>query len=301
MTGAPDLDRALSFAILSRHARGRVVRLGPSLDAILHAHQYPPVIERLLAEALVLTALLGAMLKDDQGQLTMQAQTESGVVDLLVADYRDGELRGYVRFDADRLAEAPADPSLFGLFGKGYLAITFDQATTKERYQGIVPLEGASLCEAVSSYFMQSEQIPSLIRAGIRHVDGGGCIAGGLLLQHLPEGETGRDRLHVRDDSPEWEHVAVLGGSVKADELTDPALPLETLLWRLFNEDEGDVRLLDAIALAKGCRCDPLHIADVLSRFPDDERADMANEDGLILVDCEFCARSFPIPLARPA
>lgn len=301
MTDTPNIDRAIGFAILSRHARGRLVRLGPALDAILHAHQYPPVIERLLAEALVLTALLGAMLKDDQGQLTMQAQTESGVVDLLVADYRDGELRGYVRFDADRLAEAPADPSLFGLFGKGYLAITFDQAATRERYQGIVPLEGASLCEAVSTYFVQSEQIPSIIRAGVGHDAEGRCIAGGLLLQHLPEGETGRDRLHVRDDSPEWQHVSVLGASVKPEELTDPALPLETLLWHLFHEDEGDVRLLDDIALAKGCRCDPDHIAQVLSRFSDEERAEMANADGAISVDCEFCARAFAIPLERPA
>ena len=299
--GAADLDRALSFAILSRHARGRMVRLGPALNAVLAAHRYPPAIEKLLAEALVLTALLGAMLKDDQGQLTMQAQTESGVVDLLVADYRGGEVRGYVRFDADRLAEAPADPTLFALFGRGYLAITFDQVASNERYQGIVPLEGASLCGAVSTYFAQSEQIPSLIRAGVRRIDGYGCIAGGMLLQHLPEGESGRDRIHVRENDAEWEHVSVLGGTVTADELADPALPLETLLWRLFNEDEGDVRLLGDTALAKGCRCDPDHIADVLARFTDAERVDMANEAGVISVDCEFCARSFPIPLERPA
>ncbi len=116
------------------------------------------------AEALVLTALLGSLLKDPGGQMTLQAQTEAGIVDLLVCDYKGGELRGYVRHDPDRLIEAGPNPSLFALFGKGYLAITFDQPATNERYQGIVPLEGAGLGEAAQSYFSQSEQIPSIVR-----------------------------------------------------------------------------------------------------------------------------------------
>ena len=131
-----NLDAALGVTIPARHARGRAVRLGASIDAILANHAYPPVIETLLAEALALTALLGSLLKDG-GQMTLQAPTENGVVDLLVCDYLDGELRGYVRHDPERLAEAGPNPSLFALFGKGYLAITFDQASTKERYQEI--------------------------------------------------------------------------------------------------------------------------------------------------------------------
>lgn len=137
-----NLDEALGFTIPSRNARGRLVRLGPLLDQILSAHDYPAPIARILSEALTLTALLGAMLKDAGGQLTMQAQTENGIVDLLVCDYKGGELRGYVRFDRERLADVPSLPSLFALFGKGYLAITFDQEASRERYQGIVPLEG---------------------------------------------------------------------------------------------------------------------------------------------------------------
>ena len=132
------IDVALGVTVPARHARGRAARLGPAIDAILANHGYPPVIERLLAEALVLTALLGALLKEPEGQLTLQAQTEAGIVDLLVCDYLGGELRGYVRHDPDRLAEAGPTPSLFALFGKGYLAITFDQPKADERYQGIV-------------------------------------------------------------------------------------------------------------------------------------------------------------------
>jgi molecular chaperone Hsp33 len=289
------LDTALGVTIPSRHARGRMVRLGPALDQILANHAYPPVIEQLLAEALALTALLGALLKDPGGQMTLQAQTESGIIDLLVCDYLGGQLRGYVRHDPERLAEAGPNPNLFSLFGRGYLAITFDQPASNERYQGIVPLEGESLAHAAQSYFTQSEQIPSIVRLAARKGDSG-WVAGGLLFQHLAEGEEGRDRLHTRLDHPEWPHVAVLAGSVKDEELTDPALPLDDLAWRLFHEEE-EVRTLPPVALARGCRCDPDYVKSVIARFPPEERAAMVGDDGFIRVDCAFCATDFPIAL----
>ncbi|MDF7775075.1 Hsp33 family molecular chaperone HslO [Sphingomonas sp. AOB5] len=294
---SPDLDRAIGFTIPERHARGRIVRLGPVLDAILHAHAYPPAIETLLAEALTLAALLGSTLKDAGGQLTLQAQTQNGVVSLLVCDYRGGELRGYVQYDPDKLAEAGPNPSLFALFGTGYLAVTFDQAATNERYQGIVPLDGDSMAAAAESYFMQSEQIPSLIRLGMRRDASGKLVAGGLFLQHLPEGEVGRERLHTRLDHPEWEHVEALGQTMGADELGDASLPLETLVWRLFNEEQ-EVRVLGNVALSRGCRCDPEYITSVLSKFGEAERTDMADDDGFITVDCAFCATKFPVALS---
>lgn len=293
---AADLDRVIGFTIPGRNARGRVARLGPVLDEILSAHAYPPVIERLLAEALTLTALLGATLKDAEGQMTLQAQTQRGIISLMVCDYQGGSLRGYVQFDAARLAQLGKNPTIGKLFNQGYLAVTFDQALTKERYQGIVPLDGATLAEAAEKYFLQSEQIPSIVRLGVRRDSEGRLIAGGLFLQHLPEGEVGRERLHVRHDHPEWEHVAALGGTMAADELCDAALPLENLVWRLFNE-EPEVRVLAGAALSRGCRCSADYITQVLAKFPPEERAAMADADGTISVDCAFCSKKFPIAL----
>ena len=289
------IDVAIGVTIPERDARGRAARVGPVLDAVLSAHKYPPVIERLLAEALTLTALLGSLLKEPEGQMTLQAQTEVGIVDLLVCDYRGGELRGYVRHDPARLADAGPNPSLFALFGKGYLAITFDQPVSKERYQGIVPLEGDSLAQAAQSYFAQSEQVPSLVRLAAEKRDGH-WFAGGLLFQHLPEGEEGRERLHTQLDHPDWPHVAILGGSVKPEELTNPDLPLDDLIWRLFHE-EAEIRTFTPVRLTRGCRCDPAYVRSVIARFPAEERAAMVGEDGLIRVDCAFCSVSFPIAL----
>jgi molecular chaperone Hsp33 len=291
--GETGFDQLLGFTIPLRHARGRVVRLGPVLNTILAAHDYPAPIRHLLAEALVLTVLIGSLLKDEVSQLTIQAQTQGGIVELLACDYRAGELRGYVRHDADRLAMLGANPSLYALFGQGYLAITFDDADSGQRYQGIVPLEGDSLSQACEAYFAQSEQVPTLIRTGVKW-DGRQCIAAGMLVQHLAEGEQGRERLHVRLDHPEWEHIAIMAGSIRHEELVDPALSLEALVWRLFHE-EREVRVEQLALLSRGCRCTAEYYRSVIARFPDEERAEMRGDDGLVAVDCAFCSKAFHI------
>ncbi len=293
-------DRPLRFSIAARHARGRLVRMDGVLNDILSAHAYPPAVEHLLAEALVLTALLGSSLKEAGSQLTLQTQTEKGAIRLMVCDYKDGALRGYVQFDHASVATLPRDTTLFGLFGAGYLAITFDRdlplGEGGGRYQGIVPLEGNTLSEAVEHYFVQSEQLPSLIKVSVDHI-GGRCVAGGILVQHLAEGEEGRERLHVRLDHPEWEHVVALSSTMSSAELTDLNLPLEEIVWRLFHE-EDEVRIENGVGMSKGCRCDPDHIRDVIAKFPAEDRADMADETGNIVVDCEFCSKRFPVSLA---
>ena len=289
-------DRNLSFAIPARNCRGRAVRLTDTLDDILSAHDYPPPLRRILGEAIVLTALLGALLKEDTAQLTLQAQTEAGIVSLLACDYRDGALRGYVQYDVERLANAANTGDLMALFGKGYLAITFDHPPPRGRSQGIVPLEGASLAEAVENYFRQSEQLPTLIRIALDG-DGAHSVGGGLLVQHLPEGEEGKERLHVRMDHPEWEHVEIMARSVTQEELIDRELPMEDLLWRLFSESD-EVRVLGGKACVKGCRCSLDHIRGVIARFPQEDKADMFDEDGTLTVDCAFCSRKFDITAA---
>lgn len=291
-------DRTLVFSLAAQDARGRVVRLGPVLDTILSAHAYPPVVERVLAQALVLTALMGSMLKGEGGQLTLQAQTENGPISLLVCDYLAGRLRGYCQFDAEQLALAGSDPTLFALFGKGFLALTFDQEASKERYQGIVPLEGASLAEAVESYFRQSEQVPTVIRIATRHEHGEGCIAGGVLIQQLAVGELGSERLDVRaedlDDVQRWAHVAAIAETISPQELTDPALSLDALVWRLYH-DEEEVRVTHGAPLSRGCRCNEAYLASVIARFPAEDRADMVDENGRVIIDCAFCSRQFAI------
>ncbi|MFY7745382.1 MAG: Hsp33 family molecular chaperone HslO [Erythrobacter sp.] len=287
-------DTLMGFTLPSRNARGRVVRMEGVLEEVLRAHDYPAPITHLLGEALVLGVLMGGLLKGENAQMTMQAQTEGGIVSLLVCDYRAGAVRGYADFDAERLAGLGANPSLQALFGGGYLAVTFE-TEGRQRYQGIVPLEGDSLAEACESYFSQSEQIPTLIRVASR-AGASGRMAAGLLVQHLPDGEEGRERLHVRLDHPDWEHVAVLAGTISHEELLDPALSLEAIAWRLFHE-EDEVRVVPGAALSRGCRCTAAHYESIIARFPEEEQAEMRGPDGVIAVDCAFCSKTFALAI----
>lgn len=287
-------DKLLGFTLPARNARGRAVRLDDVLDEVLSAHDYPAPIRHLLSEALVLGALMGGLLKHEAGQLTMQAQTKAGPVQLLVCDYRDGDIRGYVQFDGDQVDGLGSNPPLAALFGEGYLAITFEAGAGK-RYQGIVPLEGDTLAQACESYFIQSEQVPTLIRFASRATVTGN-VAAGLLVQHLPDGEEGRERLHVRQAHPDWEHVAVMAATLSHDELLDSSLSMDAIVWRLFHE-EDEIRVQPGTALRRGCRCSDDYYCQVLSRFPKEEQDAMRNEEGIIVVDCAFCSKEFALSI----
>ena len=274
------------------------MRLDSTVDEVLSAHDYPPPIKHLLSEALVLSALMGGLLKGEGAQMTLQAQTKSGVVSLLACDFRAGKMRGYVDFDRELLAGLGANPSLAALFGDGYLAITFETDSGTgviERYQGIVPLEGDTLAQACETYFSRSEQVPTMIRVASR-AGRTGSLAAGLLVQHLPDGEEGRERLHVRMDHPDWEHIAVLSGSITHDELLDPELSMEAIVWRLFH-DEDEVRIQQGAALSRGCRCSAEYYESVIARFPTDEQAEMRDDNGVIAVNCAFCSRTFALSI----
>ena len=162
-----------------------------------------------------------------------------------------------------------------------------------ERYQGIVPLEGDTLAQACENYFTQSEQIPTMIRVASR-ASGDGRMAAGLLVQHLADGEEGRERLHVRMDHPDWEHVATLSSTISHEELLDSELSMEAIVWRLFHE-EDEVRIQAGGGLTRGCRCSPAYYEAVIARFPKDEQEAMRDENGVISVDCAFCSRTFAL------
>lgn len=287
-------DQLLGFTLPDRSARARIVRLDKVIDDVLSAHDYPPPVTHLLSEALVLTALMGGLLKaeGEDAQITLQAQTRMGVISLLVCDFRGGVLRGYADFDEESLSDLGANPSLSALFGDGYLAITFETGGG-QRYQGIVPLEGATLAQACENYFSQSEQVPTMILMA-SHSAGNKGVAAGMLIQHLADGEVGRERLHVRMDHPDWGHVTTMAGTLSHDEMLDPDLSLESIAWRLFHE-ETEIRVQSGAKLSRGCRCSAEYYQSVIARFPEEEQDAMRNEDGVILVDCNFCARTFQL------
>ena len=294
-------DLVLPFAVTPLDIRGRVVRLGPSVDRILKQHGYPDPVSRLVGEAAALTALLGSALKIE-GRFQLQTKTD-GAVDMLVVDFdAPDRLRAFARFDADRLEAAGTKALPADLLGHGHLALTIDQGGDMSRYQGVVPLEGQGLEAAAHQYFAQSEQIPTLVRLAVaQNVTGEGSDwrAGGLLAQFLPESEDRRRQVDLDPgDAPEgfvradpeddsWSEAKALAGTAEDHELVDPTLSSERLLFRLFHE--RGVTVFEPQPLRDACRCSHERIAGMLRSFSHTERHDMVGSDGRIGVTCEFC------------
>ncbi|MDI6623895.1 MAG: Hsp33 family molecular chaperone [Brevundimonas sp.] len=290
---APLADNlAAAFQIEGWPVRGRLVRLGETIDAILSAHAYPEPVAALLGEACVLAALIGSALKFE-GRLIVQAQGD-GPVRYVVADYdTQGHLRGYCRFDEAEVAAVSqgfARPGAKTLLGEGLFVMTLDRGADFERTQGITPIEGESLSLAAEHYFQQSEQIPTKVRLAVGAVvtDGGAAWrAGGALIQ-LIAGDAARG-----STEEVWDRSRALFQTLGDDELIDPTLSPETLLFRLFHED--GVRLEDARALQAVCRCSKARIGAVLASFEPEERAEMVEDDGKIRVTCEYCATVYEL------
>jgi molecular chaperone Hsp33 len=295
----PD-DLIRPFQIDPFALRGRHVRLGAALDRIIGQHNYPAPVAVMLGQAVALAALLAGALKYE-GIFTLQTKGD-GPIKLMVADVTSaGAVRGYAQYDTEMLSQIhDGGDSVPRLLGAGYLAFTVDQGEHTERYQGIVELDGANLAECVHHYFRQSEQIEAGIRvAAARRTDAEGWRAGAIMIQRLPpEGGTdgiesrlsfaGEMAVEAQDDA--WRRALVLLGTCTDDELTEPDLASETLLFRLFHED--GVRIYPTQPLEARCRCSRERIEGVLKTLPRDDLEHL-EVDGKVGVTCEFCSTHY--------
>jgi molecular chaperone Hsp33 len=295
--GVPDPSRTddlvATFSMDGAPVRGRVVRIAAAaLDPILRRHEYPRPVAMLLGEALSLAALVGSLLKVD-GKLTVQAQG-SGPVTLLVAEHNAGALRGYARLThGAAIAEQHRLPPKT-LLGEGHLVLTLDRGGDAPAYQGMVALEGDTLAECAEAYFLTSEQTETSIALAVGEAherDGATWRAGGLLMQKVAADQA------RGDPAEDWNRASILFATVRDDELIDPDLPADRLLYRLFHEER--VRMAEPQALVERCTCDEERLVGVMKQFPPDELRELVEPDGLLHAKCQFCARKYLIAPTR--
>lgn len=281
-----------AFQVEGRAVRGRVLRMGETMDLILSSHDYPPAVARLLGEAIIITALVGDALKFD-GRLIVQANG-NGPVKFVVAEYVAGEgVRAYAQMERDAVLSALETageniPAIATLLGKGAFAMTIDYGPDKDQYQGVVPLEGQSLTECAENYFAQSEQTPTRMRIAVGESwDAEGARqwrGGGAMLQAVAGDDT-------RGSSDEdWDHVRALFETVEDGELLDPHLSAGGLLYRLFNED--GVRLMEPAQIERRCSCERERLLRIIASFPVDDQDHML-QDGKVVMTCEYCNKAW--------
>ncbi|PWC52910.1 Hsp33 family molecular chaperone [Azospirillum sp. TSO22-1] len=287
-------DLVQPFQIEASHLRGRMVRLGPALDEILARHAYPDAVAKFLGETMTLAVLLSSMLKYE-GIFTLQTKGD-GPIKLMVVDVTSvGDVRAYAQFDEEELRKAGDDVDIApapALLGKGHIAFTVDQGQHTDRYQGIVELYGKTLADCVQHYFRQSEQIDTGLTVTVGKSDQGHWRAGGIMLQRLPEQQPGAGVQLSSDAEDGWRRAMVLMASTTSDELLDPDLRANELLFRLFHED--GVRVWPPSHLRFGCRCSRERVVTMLSNLPRAEVETM-KVDGTdeVEVVCQFCSTAY--------
>ncbi|MBO6519172.1 MAG: Hsp33 family molecular chaperone HslO [Rhodospirillales bacterium] len=275
-------DFVQTFQIEDLNIRGRLIRLDQTYAEAIKAHDYPPFIEKLVGEILVLAAVLASALKYD-GVFKLQVQGD-GPVSLIMADITsDGAMRACAKIregvDPADIAEGASIPQTLGA---GHMAFTVDQGPDTDRYQGITEITGATLAECAQNYFRQSEQIETAI--AITADANGPSHAAGLMVQRLPMARDGEQ------EEENWRRAVILMSSITNKELLDPSLSATKILYRLYHED--GIRLYEQGALRHECRCSEDRVSRTLRAFPRSEIDEMA-EDGLITVTCEFCRTDY--------
>jgi molecular chaperone Hsp33 len=304
-THAPAADFVLPFDLPKAGVRGRLIRLDAASGRALSSHLLPEPAARVAGEAVALSALLGSALKLD-GRLTVQTKSE-GPLDLVIADYYGAEagepeteagdspagrrtrgIRGYARLNVAGF-DALGEKHFAALAGKGAMAITIEPRMGGQTYQGIVELSSDGMAASAQTYFAQSEQLPTAIKLAAAPLFLAGdkaahWRAGGMMLQVTPDAKNNED---------DWERLKLILGTVEDLELVDTALKPETLLWRLFHEDE--VRVHPAESIAFRCDCDTARIVQVLRSYAPQDRAGLADDDGIIRAHCEFCGKTHEV------
>ncbi len=285
-----------NFQLDSSSLRGRMVRLGSELDDIITAHDYPDIVNRLVAETLSLAACLASMLKYD-GIFTLQIQT-SGPISMIVADQTsEGHIRGCASYNEEDLNALLAKfdnvdkLSIQNLLGKGHMAFTVDQGPETDRYQGIVELKGHTLLDSVQHYFNQSEQIGTGIKMATGKVDGQ-WRAGVIMLQHMPEDEANPEAGAGNTIEDNWRRTMILLETCTEEELISPNLDSQELLFRLFHEE--DLRVFDPVNLIKKCRCSKDRLVMAVRLMPQDD-IDHIFKGDTADIKCEFCSKNYTI------
>ena len=302
-------DTVLPFQLEKSDIRGRIARLDGVLSGVLKQHNYPPVVEALVAEMTLLTALIGQTVKL-RWKLSLQIQSK-GAVRMIATDYygpteegKSAQIRAYASFDANRLTnEAPINQ-----VGEGYFAIMIDQGQGMQPYQGITPLASGSLATSAQAYFAQSEQLPTRFSLSFGKTTEPRVAehwrAGGIMLQHMPkasplmandagsrEGGLLASDLVSGDAKENWNRVNFHLDTVEELELIGPSVPPKELLARLFHEEQP--RIFDTQAVQFGCTCSEARVRQSLSIYSARDIKHMTTGDGKVTADCQFCGAHY--------
>lgn len=267
-----DKDLIQRFIFDNAPVRGEILHLNDSYKTIMQQHNYPPIIQKFLGEALVAATLLNAIIKF-KGRLTVQFRGNGKLKLLMAQCNQQFQLRGLAQWNGDL-----SETEIWDALNQGVLAIMMDPETPGgKRYQGVVAWKGDSLAETLEGYFYQSEQLPTRLWLSVDEK----CAAG-MLLQVMP-----KEKPELYQD--DWERLIILTNTIKAPELLQ--LDNHVLLHRLYSEDE--VRVFEKVPVEFCCNCSIERGENAISILGQAEAEQELKAKQEIVVTCEFCNKEY--------
>ena len=281
-------DQLKKYLTDDRSVRVQAVRLDDTWKAVQANHDYPPAITNLLGELVAASTLLAANIKFD-GSLVLQIQGDGPIALLVVECRSDLSLRATVKVREGH--EVPTDGTMQSLLnpgGNGRFIVVLDpqrKLPGQQPYQGIVPLEGDTVAQALQHYMKASEQLDTRLwlSADAEHT-------AGMLIQRLPHhGGADAQILSEQAATETWDRITALAGTLKRDEML--ATDIDTLIHRLFWEET--LVAFDPLPVSWHCPCTRERVANMLRSLGEQEVNSILEERGQVDVGCDFCGKPY--------
>lgn len=255
---------------------------------------------------LTAAAMMGKDLKVEDGVVSVEISGDGAYGKMVATANMKGHVKGYVgNSSTAKLIDKDGnfvrdEKGRIKLIGDGIMQVRKDIGL-KMPFSGMVALENQDIADIVASYFLQSEQIKSVVALGVKlNEDGSVNRAGGYLIQLLPGAED--DFIDKLEDK--------LRKIRSITELLNGGFSLERIVELLYEdisafEENTDVdgnhkkkyienfEILEKSEIEYKCNCSKETFLKGLITLGKEQIDEILEEQGKIEVECHFCGKKY--------
>ena len=271
--------------VLAKNApvKASVITARDMVERARQIHRTLPVATAALGRTLMAASMMGNQLKEDNGSVTLRIKGDGPLGGITAVADSAGNARGYVVNPAvDLPLKGPAKLDVGSAVGRDGSLTVIKDLNMKEPYVGTVPLVSGEIAEDITSYFAESEQIPTACALGVLvDVDQSVLCAGGYLIQLLPGADDAAISAIERGIARVGPVTEALRGGLDARGLVEQVL------------SEFELEELSAEPVEYRCYCSRDRVTRALISMGREELEALIREQGRAELTCQFCDKVY--------